>query len=150
MKRFLSPQSQKKKSQKKKRIMVDMSVTLLHHGHIRILKKASHYGQVIVALTKDKEIKKFKGYKTEMNFFQRKEILESIRYVHSVVPSNFIINNKNGFLAKNYAEWKKNLIELIDDSDKRAKIGLEAKKTFNEKFDFDKNHKKYLDVLSIK
>ena len=101
-------------SQKKKRIMVDMSVTLLHHGHIRILKKASHYGQVIVALTKDKEIKKFKGYKTEMNFFQRKEILESIRYVHSVVPSNFIINNK--FLSKHKIDL------LIHGHDNKNKI----------------------------
>ena len=101
-------------SQKKKRIMVDMSVTLLHHGHIRILKKASHYGQVIVALTKDKEIKKFKGYKTEMNFFQRKEILESIRYVRSVVPSNFIINNK--FLSKHKIDL------LIHGHDNKNKI----------------------------
>ena len=40
--------------------MVDMSTTFLHHGHIRLLKKASKYGRVIVALTKDKEIKKLK------------------------------------------------------------------------------------------
>ena len=95
--------------------MVDMSVTLLHYGHIRILKKASSYGKVVVALTKDKEIKKFKGYKSEMNFFQRKEIIEAIRYVHKVVPSNFIINNK--FLAKHkidlliHGHDNKNLID---------------------------------------
>ena len=47
---------------KEKRILVDMSATLLHHGHIRLLKKASKYGKVIVALTTDKEIKKSKGY----------------------------------------------------------------------------------------
>ena len=33
----------------KKRIMVDMSATLIHHGHIRLLKKASELGEVIVA-----------------------------------------------------------------------------------------------------
>ena len=32
-----------------------MSATL-HHGHIRILKKASELGTVVVALTSDKEI----------------------------------------------------------------------------------------------
>ena len=33
-----------------------MSATLIHHGHIRLLKKASKFGKVIVALTTDKEI----------------------------------------------------------------------------------------------
>ena len=28
----------------KKRIMVDMSSTLIHHGHIRLIKKARKYG----------------------------------------------------------------------------------------------------------
>ena len=36
-----------------KRILVDMSATLIHHGHVRILKKASEFGSVIVALTTD-------------------------------------------------------------------------------------------------
>ena len=94
--------------------MVDMSATLLHHGHIRILKKASNYGTVMVALAKDKEIKKFKGYFPEMNYFQRKEILESIRYVYKVVPSNFFIDNK--FLNK----YKIDL--LIHGSDNKNKI----------------------------
>ena len=34
------------------RVMVDMSVTLLHHGHIRLLKKAAEYGEVVVGLTR--------------------------------------------------------------------------------------------------
>ena len=46
-----------------KRILVDMSATLIHHGHMRLLKKASKYGKVIVALTTDKEIKKSKSNK---------------------------------------------------------------------------------------
>ena len=81
-----------------KRIMVDMSATLIHHGHVRLLKKASKYGKVIVALVTDKEIKKFKGYKPELNYSQRKEIMRSIRYVSKVVPSKFILNDK--FLNK--------------------------------------------------
>ena len=47
----------------KKRILVDMSATLIHHGHIRLLKKANNFGKVIVALTRDSEIKKYKGYR---------------------------------------------------------------------------------------
>ena len=71
----------------KKNILVDLSATIIHHGHIRLLKKASKLGRVIVALTSDIQIKKHKGYKPELNFLQRKEILESIKYVDKVIPS---------------------------------------------------------------
>ena len=78
---------------KKKRILVDMSATLLHHGHVRLLKKASKYGDVIVALTTDDEIKKKKGYIPELAYEYRREILLALRYVDEVVPSNWLIND---------------------------------------------------------
>lgn len=78
----------------KKRILVDLSATILHHGHIRLLKKASKKGQVFVALTSDKEIKKKKGYIPELNFSQRKEILMSIKYVSKVIKSKWLIDDK--------------------------------------------------------
>ena len=84
---------------KKKKILLDMSATILHHGHIRLIKKASKYGKVVIGLTKDAQIKKFKGYTPEISFKHRKEILENIRGVYRVIPSNFYINNK--FLSKN-------------------------------------------------
>ena len=84
---------------KKKRILVDMSATIIHHGHVRLLKKASRYGKVIVALTRDIEVKKNKGYYPELNFKSRKEILSSIKYVDRVIPSNFLVNEK--YLKKN-------------------------------------------------
>ena len=46
---------------KNNKVFVDLSCTLIHHGHIRLLKKASKFGKVIVGLTTDKEIKKHKG-----------------------------------------------------------------------------------------
>lgn len=75
-----------------KRIMVDMSATLLHHGHVRLLRQAKQHGYVVVALTVDEEVKKTKGYWPELTFEERKEILESIRYVDEVVPCNWLIN----------------------------------------------------------
>ena len=83
----------------KKRILVDLSATILHHGHIRLLKKASKLGEVWVALTSDKEIKKKKENIPELNFNQRKEILESIRFVDKVIKSKWLIDEK--FLKKN-------------------------------------------------
>ena len=68
-----------------KRIMMDMSATLIHHGHIRLLKKASEFGEVVVGLTTDEEILSKKGYQVELEFAHRKEILEAIKYVDEVV-----------------------------------------------------------------
>ena len=84
---------------KQNKILLDMSATILHHGHIRLIKKASKYGKVVIGLTKDAQIKKFKGYTPEIKFKHRKEILENIKGVYKVIPSNFYINKK--FLSKN-------------------------------------------------
>ncbi len=73
------------------RVMVDMSVTLLHHGHIRLLRKAAEYGEVVVGLSTDKDIEKYKGHTPLLAWEFRKEILESIRYVSAVVEVPYII-----------------------------------------------------------
>lgn len=76
-----------------KRIMVDMSATIIHHGHIRLLKKAHEYGDVIVGLTTDNEVLNKKGYQAEIDFQHRKEILESIKYVHEVVEVPWLLTD---------------------------------------------------------
>ena len=75
-----------------KRIMVDMSATLIHHGHIRLLKSAKQFGHVIVALTTDQEVREKKGYEPELDFNSRCEVLEAIRYVDEVVPCPWLID----------------------------------------------------------
>ena len=72
--------------------MVDMSATLIHHGHIRLLKKASEYGKVIVGLTIDSEIVSKKGYQPELNFKHRREVLEAIKYVDEVVAVPWLLD----------------------------------------------------------
>ena len=89
----------KKKIKRKKRVLLDMSCSLIHHGHIRLIKKAARYGDLIISLTTDKDLKKFKKIYPELNFSQRKEILLSIKYVKKVIPGNFILNQQ--FLDKN-------------------------------------------------
>jgi glycerol-3-phosphate cytidylyltransferase len=76
-----------------RRVMVDMSATLIHHGHVRLLKAAKELGRVIVALTTDEEVRAKKGYEPELSFEQRKEILEAIRYVDEVVPCNWLLDD---------------------------------------------------------
>ena len=75
------------------RVLVDMSVTLLHHGHIRLLKKAAEYGEVVVGLSTDRDIEKYKGHKPQLTWEFRKEIIESIKYVSEVVEVPYVITD---------------------------------------------------------
>lgn len=80
-----------------KRIMVDMSATLIHHGHVRLLKAAKELGHVVVALTTDEEIRSKKGYEPELNYAARAEVLLAMRDVDEVVPSPWLLDD--AFLA---------------------------------------------------
>ncbi|HEY9772721.1 MAG TPA: adenylyltransferase/cytidyltransferase family protein [Planktothrix sp.] len=77
---------------KKNRVLVDMSATLLHHGHVRLLQRAKELGYVVVALTTDEEIIRTKGYEPELSYDERKEILLALKYVDEVIPSPWLIS----------------------------------------------------------
>jgi len=109
-------------SKKQKRILVDMACSVLHHGHIRILKKAYKFGKVIVALTSDKQILKYKKFKPKLNFKNRKEILLSIKYVSEVIKSNHIITNE--FLKRNKIDL------LVHGNDNKSEIDKSKIKIF--------------------
>ena len=68
-------------------VFVPMAADLLHHGHIRILNKASKYGTVVVGLMTDKGLITYKG-KPLLNYKQRKEIISQIKTVDYVFPLN--------------------------------------------------------------
>ena len=106
----------------KKKILVDMSATLIHHGHIRLLKEANKRGEVIVALTSDEEIIKHKGYEPELSYEFRKEILESIIYVNDVIKSPWHLNND--FLRKSGADYLLHGSDNSNDIDKSKLIIL--------------------------
>ena len=106
----------------KKCILVDMSATLIHHGHIRLLKEASQRGEVIVALTSDEEILKHKGYEPEISYEFRKEILESIKYVKKVIKSPWHIDND--FLKQSGAHYLLHGSDNSNDIEKEKLIIL--------------------------
>lgn len=61
---------------------------LLHIGHIKLLKRAAALGdKLIVGLSTD-EFNLGKNKKSVFSFVERKEILESIKYVDKVIPEN--------------------------------------------------------------
>jgi len=79
---------------KPKRVMVDMSATIIHPGHIRLIQNASKHGQIIIGLTTDEQIISCKGYEPELSFDQRKEVLEGIKGVGEVVPTPWLITEE--------------------------------------------------------
>ena len=56
----------------------------IHSGHIRMMKEASQFGDLIVFLNSDDFLMRKKGY-IFMSFEERKEVIESIKYVKEVV-----------------------------------------------------------------
>ena len=81
-------------SLKRKRILVDMSLTTVHHGHVRLLQKAHELGDVIVALTSDEEIFNSKGFHPMLSFEHRKEIVLAFKYVREVIKCKWLIDEK--------------------------------------------------------
>lgn len=70
-----------------KRVITYGTFDLLHYGHINLLKRAKALGDyLIVALSTDAFNWNEKRKKCYFTFEQRKELLESIRYVDLVIP----------------------------------------------------------------
>lgn len=71
---------------KKTQIITYGTFDLLHIGHIRLLRRAKSLGDhLIVGLSTD-EFNSIKHKSSFLPYEQRKEILESIRYVDNVIP----------------------------------------------------------------
>jgi len=78
-----------------KKIYLGMSADLLHPGHINIIKKAkSLEGELIIGLLTDKAIASYKRLPF-MTYEQRKNIIENLKYVDSVVPQETLDYTEN-------------------------------------------------------
>ena len=70
-----------------KRVITYGTFDLLHYGHINLLRRAKEYGDyLIVALSTDEFNWEQKHKKSYFPYEQRKQLLESIRYVDLVIP----------------------------------------------------------------
>ena len=112
---------EKKFNMKNKLVYIAFSVDILHEGHINILKKASAYGEVIVGLLTDKAIASYKTL-PHFTYDKRKLIIESVKYVSSVVPQETLDYTKNlNSLKPDYVvhgdDWKNGFQKSI-----RAKV----------------------------
>lgn len=68
-------------------VYVGMAADIIHSRHINILKKASEYGKVIVGLLSDNAIISYKRLPI-INYYNRKIVIESIKYVDNVIEQS--------------------------------------------------------------
>ncbi len=71
-----------------KRVLTYGTFDLLHHGHIRLLKRAKALGDYLVVAVSTDEFNAGKGKTSYHDYETRKEILESIRFVDEVIPES--------------------------------------------------------------
>jgi D-beta-D-heptose 7-phosphate kinase/D-beta-D-heptose 1-phosphate adenosyltransferase len=68
------------------RVWVNGTFDVLHRGHIELTKFASKFGSLRVGIDYDERVKSLKGETRPVNLWtDRKFMMESITYVHSVV-----------------------------------------------------------------
>lgn len=70
-----------------KKVYVGMSADLVHPGHLNIIREAAALGEVTIGLLTDSAIASYKRL-PYMEFDQRREVVESLKGVHSVVPQS--------------------------------------------------------------
>lgn len=71
---------------KVKRVLTYGTFDLLHYGHIRLLKRARALGDYLVVAISTDEFNAIKGKTSYLAYPERKEIVQSIRYVDLVIP----------------------------------------------------------------
>lgn len=69
-----------------KRVLTYGTFDLLHHGHIRLLKRAKNLGDYLIVAVSTDEFNAGKGKKAYHSYESRKEVVESIRFVDLVIP----------------------------------------------------------------
>ena len=70
-----------------KRVITYGTFDLFHYGHVNILRRAKEYGDyLIVAISTDEFNWNEKHKKCYFTYEQRKQLVESVRYVDLVIP----------------------------------------------------------------
>jgi glycerol-3-phosphate cytidylyltransferase len=59
---------------------------MLHHGHVRLLKRARELGDYLIVGLSTDEFNARKGKTAFYDYATRKEVLEAIKYVDLVIP----------------------------------------------------------------
>lgn len=63
--------------------------------------------------------------------------------------NEIIKDGLNGFLCSTNEEWEKRIVELLEDSSLRTKMGLEGRNTVQEKYSVEANSSNYLNLFKL-
>jgi len=84
---------------------------LLHYGHIRYLRASKQLGDtLVVGLLTDEGVAKYKPYKPILNYMQRWEVLQAIRYVDYIVRQDDTDPTKTLETLKEEHNWIPNIM----------------------------------------
>ena len=124
----------------KKIVYVAFSADFLHSGHIKILRKASSLGEVIVGVLTDEAISSFKTIPL-INYEQRLLLFENLKYVNKVIPQKTLDYRPNlKKIRPNYVvhgdDWKKGILrstrqQVVNELKKWSGKLIEPKYTKN-------------------
>lgn len=81
-----------------RRVITYGTFDLLHYGHINLLKRARELGDYLIVGLSTDEFNAGKGKKAYFPYEQRKELLESLRYVDLVIPEEAWEQKRNDVL----------------------------------------------------
>lgn len=104
------------------KIWVNGCFDILHIGHLMLLQYASMLGVVKVGLDSDDRIKKRKGSNRPFHLLEeRTKIIESIRYVDSVVSFN-----TDDELESHIKDWGTSIIVVGNDYTVKDVVGADT------------------------
>ena len=69
-----------------KKIITYGTFDTLHYGHINLLRRAKALGDYLIVGLSTDEFNNIKGKKSVLNYDERKNILEAIKYVDEIIP----------------------------------------------------------------
>lgn len=113
------------------KIWVNGTFDIFHPGHLALLKYAANKGELHVGLDSDRRVKEKKGNNRPIfNISQRKELLESLKFVHSV----YVFDN-DWDLKEMIKKSESNIMVIGSDYENKEIIGKEL---FGEIIYFDR------------
>ncbi|MBS9436689.1 glycerol-3-phosphate cytidylyltransferase [Photorhabdus noenieputensis] len=103
-----------------KKVITYGTFDLFHVGHIRLLKRLKALGNYLIVVISTDDFNQLKGKKSFFSYEERKEIIESCKYVDMVLPENTweqkrvdIISNKVDILGMG-DDWRGHFDDLND------------------------------------
>jgi len=75
-------------------VYMSFSTDVIHSGHIRLIKRAGHFGKVIVGVLSDETVASYKRFPL-IPFSERKVMFANISGVHTVVEQNTLSYREN-------------------------------------------------------